>query len=118
MACSATAVTNSIRSMNGLSANWPRNSSTSRDLLMPGSLTIRTNCPAPAKRVQSSEPGLQRSSSRPTKRVIATAPSAAYPHDAMCYWRRSSLELITPLSSTMNSPATCRWTVEVTSTVL
>ena len=31
----------------GLSANWPRNSSISRDLPMPGSPTIRTNCLRP-----------------------------------------------------------------------
>ena len=63
----------------GLSANWLRNSSTSRDLPMPGSPTIRTNCPAPAKARSEQRARIARSSSRPTKEVRSRAPLRRLP---------------------------------------
>ena len=52
-----------------LSASWPRNSSTSRDLPMPVSPTIRTFCPSPASARSEQRGSRRRSFSRATKGV-------------------------------------------------
>ena len=57
----------------GLSANWPRNSSISRDLPMPGSPTIRTNWPSPARARSDERASIARSFSRPTNGVSSSA---------------------------------------------